>query len=471
MSQTNKRPTRAQPDSLPTVTTVREAVLRALINIHQGAYINLELPTWLQIIPQTHSADRGLLTELLYGTVRQQLYLDYFLARWSKQPLERLEVPLLCALRLGAYQIRFSDRIPPHAAVAATIDALKMVLPTAAGYANAVLRQACQEELWDIPLPEASAAGLAVRYSHPQWLVERWLKRWGLAATQAMLQQNNQPPVLWLRLNPLTCTAADRSALTVFQPDEADSTQQTTHPYIRTIAGVPEAIGFSQEAPLDTIHQLLRQGKLSVQDSGAMYIARSLEPLPGERILDLCAAPGGKSCHLAELMSDIGTVVAMDIHPGRSALISRQAERLKLNSIQTIVGDATVPWQGEAFAKVLLDAPCSGTGVLRRKVDARWSKDASQLGELQQLQRRLLAAAYQAVAPGGKLLYSTCSLEAEENEANIRWLLAEFPDLELTPLPSTLPFSDIPGADRGVATLLPTNNDSDGFFLALLKRQ
>ena len=434
-------------------TTARAAALQALQRIDEGAFVNLELQSWFRRCPHWEAQDRSLFTELLYGTVRWQYYLDHFLARWSSQALDHLEKPVLAALRLGLYQIRFLNGIPDHAAVAETCEVLKQVLPRAVGYANAVLRKATRETAWVVQAPKESVLWLAISYSHPEWLVQRWLKRWGYAETEQMLTDNNNAPLLWLRENRIK---------------KAEHSQDILHAEgVRTVSGLPEAYGLEGVA-LRTIQPDIDNGSLTVQDLSAMLMAHILAPKPGQKVLDLCAAPGGKSCQMAELMEDQGRVVAIDLHPHRVELIQAQAKRLNLSIVEAVCHDAQKPWREGEFDRVLLDAPCSGTGVLRRKVDARWSKSPEQLVELQKLQRSLLHTARKAMKPGGYMLYSTCSLEAEENEANIRWLLGQYPELKLTPFEHPA-LTHVEGPSLGYMTVTSRWNESDGFFMALFQ--
>ena len=434
-------------------TTARSAALQALLRIDEGAFVNLELQSWFRRCSHWEAQDRSLFTELLYGTVRWQLYLDHFLTRWSSQTLDHLEKPVLAALRLGLYQIRFLNGIPDHAAVAETCEALKKLLPRAVGYANAVLRKATRETAWEVQAPKESARWLALSYSHPEWLVQRWLKRWGFVETEKMLQDNNNAPLLWVR------ETRQKPAL--------DSKDILHAEGVRTVPGLPEAYGLEGVA-LRVIQKDINGGCLTVQDLSAMLMAYVLDPQPGQKVLDLCAAPGGKSCQMAELMEDKGRVVAIDVHKHRVELIDAQAKRLGISIIETECHDAEQPWREGDFDRVLLDAPCSGTGVLRRKVDARWSKTPEQLVALQKLQRNLLHTARKALKPGGYLLYSTCSLEAEENEANVRWVMGQYPELKLTPFHHPA-LQGLEGPSMGYVTVTSRWNESDGFFMALFQ--
>lgn len=435
----------------------RDAALTTLLRVSEGAYVNLEVQKTLRQQGRWLRAEKNLYTELAYGCVRWQLYLDHFLSRWSSQELDHLEAPVLAAIRLGLYQIRFLSGIPNHAAVAASCEALKRLLPRAVGYANAVLRKAVQEQDWRIDAEPGSPRWLSIAYSHPQWMVERWLKRWGREETERLLERNNQIPPTWMRVNGLK-TKQD-AFFQALRDKEID---------FERIESLPEAFRLV-DTPVEALKEEMAEGLISVQDVGAMVMAHALQPQAGMRVLDLCAAPGGKSCQIAELMENQGHILAVDLHEARCRLIEGQALRLGIGIIETRCQDARELDASPIYDRVLLDAPCSGTGVLRRKVDARWQKSADQFAELQLLQRQLLDAAARTLKPGGILLYSTCSLEAEENEANIRWFLAKYPAFALVPFPDHPALQSLSGADLGLATVNGSFGDSDGFFLALLQ--
>lgn len=309
--------------------------------------------------------DKALLTTLVYGATRWRRELDWLIDRCA----ERVHPEIRQHLRIALFQIRHLDKIPRHAAVNEAVELAKGVSRKSAGFVNAVLRKAA-----DLDLPDA----VGVRTSHPDWLVERWRRRYKGAQLDAILAADNSILPLTIRLNPLRGSPAIE------------------------IEGDPAA------------DPRFAEGLYTVQDETSMKVAPLLDPKPGERVLDLCAAPGGKTTQLAELMGGKGVVVAVDL-PDRIGLVAEAAKRLGLANIECVAGDgATVAFK-EGFDAVLVDAPCSNTGVLARRPDVRWRLKEKDIAGAVVVQRALLANAARLLKPGGRLVYSTCSLEPEEN--------------------------------------------------------
>ena len=309
--------------------------------------------------------DKALLTTLVYGVTRWRRELDWLIDRCA----QRVHDEIRQHLRIALFQIRHLDKIPRHAAVNEAVELAKGVSRKSAGFVNAVLRKAA-----DLALPDA----VGVRTSHPDWLIERWRKRYPGAELEAILQADNAVLPMSVRPNPLKPAAP----VDVEGDPAADPT-------------------FSQ-------------GGYSIQDETSMKVAPLLDPKPTERVLDLCAAPGGKTTHLAELMGGKGLVVAVDL-PDRIGLVAESAKRLGLGNIECVAGDGALIAFKEEFDAILVDAPCSNTGVLSRRPDVRWRLKEKDIAGAAVLQRKLLANAARLLKPGGRLVYSTCSLEPEEN--------------------------------------------------------
>lgn len=433
----------------------RQAAFLLLKKAEEGAYVNLELSQLLnqRIIVDL---DRGFTTELTYGCLKQQAWLDFFLQKWLMRPLSQLDRPILIALRLGLYQIHFMDRIPAHAAVSETVDLIKEEFPYAAGMVNAVLHKALKQEDWSVRSKKGKAGWLSITYSHPLWMIHRWLKRFGEEDTEALLQANQKTPQTFVRVN----------TLKILPKDLLESLQERQVP-VRKSGLFDECLLL--EGPVQKIEEDLSRGSVVIQDIGAMMISRILDPQPGEKILDYCSAPGGKATHIAALMLNQGAVVALELHQHRVELIERLAKRTGASIIQSLQHDGTQPLNSvDQFDRVLLDAPCSGTGVLGRKVDARWQKTYEQLADLVHLQQALLKQAYACLKPGGVMIYSTCSLEWEENEKNIQWFLEEEPTASLESF--ELPTPEKEKAPEGFYTILPQKFGGDGFFIAKLRK-
>lgn len=432
----------------------RALAIRVLERVENGrAFLNLALDSELSRARGLDPRDAALVTELCYGAMRRQLALDCGLANFSKKRLSRIEPRVLCALRVGAYQL-FYLRVPRRAAVAETVEALKQVGSSrAAGFANALLRKLSQ--LDELPVPPASdwVAQLAVRESHPQWLVARWVDRFGRQAAEAMISANNRPAPLTVRANPTRNQRIEllerlaRAGLTV-RPTTA-SPQGVT---IAAPGNVRELPGYAE-------------GLWQVQDEAAQLVVQYAAVADGSRVLDACAAPGGKACQLAER----AIVVANDIHRGKLRKLEAEAERLGLRDrIELLEHDAATPFPErlKKFDAVLVDAPCSGLGTLHRHPELRYRRKESDIPRLVRLQRAILDSCRQVVSPGGLLIFAVCSPEPEEGEHQVDWLLRAHPEFALEPPPGVL---ELP-LERGFLRTLPGEQSWDGFFAARLRR-
>jgi 16S rRNA (cytosine967-C5)-methyltransferase len=419
------------------------------VRVEGGAYSNLVLPALLRA-SDLDARDRGLVTDLVYGTLRQQGQADHLLAGASHRPLADLDPPVRAALRLGTYQLL--NGTPPHAAVSATVEALSgWAAPgsvrRAAPYANAVLRRVAALGP-DWPWPDGDGPdAVAVRTSHPRWIVELLRRDLGDDA-EAVLHSANEPPAVTLRPNLLRTTP---DALAAELPGGEAGTLVPTALLVR---GVGDLAGLPAVA----------EGRATPQDQASQAVAAAVGARPGERVLDLAAAPGGKTTALAEAMGDDGVVVAADINPGRAARVRQAADRLGLRSVRVVAADARrLPLAGPGFDRILLDAPCSGLGVLRRRPEARWRLDPSEVDRLAGLQRELLTAAVARIRPGGLVAYSVCTLSREETLDIDIWAAETFPGFTAAPHPGP------PWRPHGRgALLLPTAAGTDGMFLLLL---
>lgn len=433
----------------------RALAIRVLERVETGrAFLNLALDAELSRARRLDPRDAALVTELCYGAMRRQLAVDHALAHFSNKPLTQIEARVRCALRVGAYQL-FYLRLPKRAAVAETVEAVKQLGSSrAAGFANALLRKLSQLE--ELPLPPASdwLAHLAVRESHPHWLVARWADRFGRQAAEGMVSANNRPAPLTVRAN---ATRTRRDAL-LEQLARAGLTARPTaaSPQGVTIAGP----GNIRELPG------YREGLWQVQDEAPQLVVQYAAVADGCRVLDACAAPGGKACQLAER----AFVVANDIHRGKLRRVEAEAERLGLRDrIELLEHDATAPFPKrlKQFDAVLVDAPCSGLGTLHRHPELRYRRNESDIPRLVSLQREILDSCRQAVSPGGLLVFAVCSTEPEEGEQQVDWLLRANPEFALEP-PSGGPSLPL---ERGFLRTLPGKQSWDGFFAARLRRR
>lgn len=402
-------------------------------------------------------ADEAFATELVYGTLRHRGQIDWALARTLHRGLDSLPPRIREVLRLGAYQLTCLSRVPARAACDETVELARRVgHPGTVSLVNAVMRRlAASPPAW--PAPADTAEAIAVRWSHPEWLVARWLARLGPDETRALCAANNETPPSWVRLNTLRGTLRELDA-------RLRALEIETQPSAR----VPEARRVTAGSP-DARDAAYAAGLTTPQDEGSMLVARLVAPRPGEFVIDACAAPGGKTTHLAALMDGRGRVLACDVLQRKLDTVARQCARLGVGCVETRVLDAARLGEAcpAAADRVLVDAPCSGLGVLCRRPEIRWRIRPGDLGPLAVRQGRLLAGAAGAVRPGGRLVYSVCTLEPEEGRAVIAAFLAATPEFEPDPI-DDWPFAtpDAPGT----ALLYPHRTGTDGFFVAALRR-
>ena len=404
------------------------------------------------------SRDASLATRLSYGVIQNRMLLDYYIDVWCSQRADHLEPVVLNILRIGAYQILFMDKIPHSAAVNEAVEMVKRWgRPKAAGMVNAILRKFVANWM-DMPaLPQGTTADyLSVRYSHPKWLVQRLLDILGPEETEQYLQKNNDIVPTTVQVNPLKTTAEKLEKELI-----AAGAAVKQHPWQ---AGCFEVSGTGDLENLTAF----REGRFTVQDAAARLVATVAQPGQTDRVMDVCAAPGGKSFALAMDMGDKGDILSCDIHPHKLKLIENGAARLGLHSVRTALADA-----GESHAAwiaaadlVVADVPCSGLGIIRKKPDIRY-KDPKELKNLPKIQRRILENAAIYVRPGGTLVYSTCTVLPEENENVIQSFLAIHPEYELTPFELPLPI----GKTDGQLTLWPQRFGTDGFYICRMKRK
>lgn len=359
--------------------------------------------------PSLSDVDRGLVTELFYGVLRHRSALEWRLAACSSRPLTRVAPPTRTLLRLGAYQLIFLTRIPASAAVNETVRLAKsMAPPPDVGFVNAVLRSLDRRkaELVVPGLLERPLDHLTAEYSHPVWLVRRWLKRFGLQRTRRLCEANNTIPPLTIRANTLVTTR--ERLLEVLAQEGVQAAP---------CAVSPQGVVLRGGSPTAT--RAFTQGWYYIQDEAAQLVGYAVAPRPGERVLDACAAPGGKAIHLAELMGDCGEVVAADVSPARLALVEENCRRMGVKSVRTVAADLSRPGAAAAlgaFDRILVDAPCTGLGVLRRHPEGKWQKSEGLIARYAATQSAILRSVAPLVKPGGVLVYSTCSTEREEND-------------------------------------------------------
>jgi 16S rRNA (cytosine967-C5)-methyltransferase len=398
--------------------------------------------------------DRALAMRLAYGVVQRKATQDHIIAALADRPVSRLEPGVLAALRLGVLQLAFMDRVPAHAAVTESVELAKRASRRGAGLVNAVLRRATGEARQLVAaLPEGTPEQAALRHSHPVWIAQVWFEALGADEARALMAAGNEPAEAAVRANTLRTDAATL----------ADRLPIPSHPAER----LPE--GLVLDAPFDAFSSPLhQQGLFMPQSRAAIAVARALDPQRKDTILDLCAAPGGKTTHLAALLRNEGRIVAVERHPGRAEALRRTAHRLGATSVEVRTEDAARP-QGETYDRILVDPPCSDLGTLAARPDARWRKDPETLDGLVKLQAAILESAAHALRPGGILVYSTCTISPRENELQVAAFLDRHRDFGVDDVPSDLPVWNHPSVPRLMQTL-PHRDGTDGFFIARLKR-
>jgi 16S rRNA (cytosine967-C5)-methyltransferase len=399
--------------------------------------------------------DRAFAMQLAYGTVQRRATLDHICALLSRRDPGALEPPVLAALRLGLFQLLLLGAVPDHAAVNESVELAKRSSRGGAPLVNAVLRRAAREGRAILDgLDDRTSAGAALLHSVPEWLAERWFAELGADDARALLRRINAPAESVVRANSLV-TSADEALARLPVPAMATGTP-------------PEAIVL--DAAFDTqSSELWREGAIMPQSRASMLVSHVLAPAAGERVLDLCAAPGAKTTHLAALMRDRGELVAVERHPGRADALARTCDRMRARCVRIVVGDAAAPRAGAAFDKVLVDPPCSGLGTLQSRPDIRWRATPDGVAGLAAVQQQILAAGASATAPGGAIVYSVCTISRQEGQEVIERFLRERPEFTVDEVPSAFPGWSHP-SDEPYLQLLPHRDGTDGFFIARLRR-
>ena len=429
--------------------------------------------------------DAGLATEITLGVLRQRALLDFLAERLAKRKAAALDLEVLIALRMGLYQMRYLERVPASAAVNESVELVKRAgKGSAAGLVNAVLRRAAEPGFAGAPLDSMVppslplAERLAILHSHPEWLVQRWLARWGEADTIALLESNNRPP----------------SVAGVFHfPESGDSDERSLRAQgVRILPGRWMRTAFRVEAGVAAGTTEFRQGRISIRDEASQQVTHFLGVKRGDSVLDLCAAPGGKTAELALDTGASGEVVAADISGARLRAMGGQLQRVmqpaQLRRITMTQLDATLPLPfARKFRRILVDVPCSGTGTLGRNPEIRWRLTAADLTRLQATQVAMLRSAIGALQDGGRVVYSTCSLEEEENEEVVEAVMegvgtvmkerAELRRLSREEMEKELAPHLVEGAragelidEKGAYRTFPPRHGVDGFFAVALEK-
>jgi 16S rRNA (cytosine967-C5)-methyltransferase len=507
---------RARPST--TIAPARRCAYTVLRRVFErGAYADRALRAEAGTLDRR---DRALAARLSYGSVQRRGTLDHLIALLAAREIGRLDAPVLAALRLGAYELLYLGGSPDYAVVADAVQLSKQHGRAGHGLVNAVLRRAAREGPALLgALSDETPEQAAIKHSHPEWIARLWWRELGAAHARALMAHDNEPAELALRANTLLMDAPELAARLAGASGEGphggppgDGPPGGDPSRRRGTAGtvschldpqIPEAVVL--DSPLD-VHgsALWRAGAFVAQSRAAMLVARALAPRAGERVLDLCAAPGGKTTHLAALMEGQGEVVAVERNRSRAAALVRTALRLHAGNVRVEVRDAAIARPGgPGFDRVLVDPPCSGLGTLQARADLRWRATPASAAEMSRLQGAILAAGGRALRPGGVLVYSTCTISANENEHVIAAFLDSHRDFSLDDLAAELPAFALPPSpwprdreadrqpgrepDRGASSAAPSRPSSPpaapgavltlphrdrtaGFFIARLRR-
>ena len=436
---------------------VRDAALSILMEINENqAYSNLLLHRTIEKY-NIEAKDRGLLTELTYGTLQHRMTLDYYLEPFVRGKLDSWVRELL---RMSLYQIVYLTRIPPHAVVHEAVEIAKRhghkrIAPTVNGILRSVLRKGVRS-LDDL---EDGVAKISIETSHPEWLINRWIELYGEADATAMAHENNNAAPISMRVNTVKMT-----------PDEAVVALQSEGFEVSRGEVVAESLISDSGNPANT--EAYKKGLVTIQDESSMLPVNALDLAPGMKVLDMCAAPGGKTTHIAEKMNNEGEVFAHDIHEHKIKFIEANAERLGLSSITAKSGDSRklVDLYGESsFDRILVDAPCSGFGVIRRKPEIKYVKTEADIEGLLTIQEELLDAAEKLIKPTGIIVYSTCTVEYKENRGMVEKFLKNHPGMQLIPLPN-LQGNQKLAIEEDTLQVLPHHFGGDGFFVAAFRK-
>ena len=457
------RPRPPTQDIHVTTTNPRRAAFDLLLRVEkEHSYADILIDRELSI-GALQGPDRGLLTELVYGVLRRRGTLDHIIDQFSSTKVEKLERAVLILLRLGLYQELYLDRIPVSAAVNETVKLAHTLAPRAAGFINAVLRRGDRDRAAiRYPDPGTDPAGsLAARFSTPRWIAEMWIEQLGPEEAESLAQAILTTPPFTVRVNTLKTSLEALRERLACEGVAAEAARFS-----------PCALHLSGPVQLASLASF-REGLFTVQDESSQLASIFLAPRPDERLLDICAAPGGKTTHLAQLMEDRGTILACDAAPRKLELIEETAARLGLTIITTLPLNATRPLHplGEGkFDRILVDAPCSGLGVLRRNPEGKWWKTFQNVAELAAIQKAILGNVADRLAEGGTLLYATCSTTREENEAVVDDFLSRRSDFVLEDLRELFPNYKELFTEQGCFRSWPHRHGMDGFFAARLRR-
>ncbi|MBR4858523.1 MAG: 16S rRNA (cytosine(967)-C(5))-methyltransferase RsmB [Clostridia bacterium] len=437
--------------------SARQVAFEALLKIHRdGAYSNLVVDSLLKDNPDMDERDKAFVCNIVYGTLDRLILIDYNLGLYLNQPVKKLKPELHTILRMGTYQLLFMDKVPSRAAVNESVNLAKVNKSSfAASLVNAVLRRVSDN---GVRLPdggEDDPAYLAVKYSCPQWIISLWIDAYGLENAVALAEKALEPAPIVIRVNTTKIT-----------PDELIWKLAEEGVIAEKSDIVPETLIISNTGSVEEL-EAYKQGLFHAQDIASQLCCVALDAQNGETVFDLCSAPGGKTFTTAEKMNNTGVIRAFDIYQSRVELIRNGAKRLGLDNVYSYLSDAAIFNENYGMAdRVLCDVPCSGLGIIRRKPEIRF-KNQSEINCLPEIQYRILCNATKYLKPGGRLVYSTCTLNPKENSEICDKFLAEHPEFSAVEVLTDLPRY---GESDKYLTLMPHIHNTDGFFIAAFRK-
>ncbi len=440
----------------------RQLALKVLVDINKkDAYSNIELN---KIGKGLDPRDENLIRELVYGVIENRLYLDHVITKASKIRLKKLHPHILDIVRMGLYQIIFMDRIPDSAAVNESVKlAKKYGHRGSVGYVNGILRAIIRDKDRFTHIDkEDMVSYISIKYSHPEWMVKRWIGEFGLDFTESLCKANNERPLLNIRVNSLKISRQDLKA----RLEEKGMTLKEGQ-YARDCLII-------QEAQNITGLQEFKEGLFTIQDESSMLVGQIMDPREGSTLLDVCSAPGGKATHMAQIMGNKGLVISRDIYQHKLSLIRENSKRLGIDILKVENHDA-LERDEELIGKVdylLIDAPCSGLGLIRRKPEIKWQRREEDIAALSRLQYDIISNVKDYIRLGGNLVYSTCTIEKDENINLIKRFLEENPNFKLVSLENSLDHKDkLANLKDGYLKLYPHIHGTDGFFIAKMIKE
>jgi len=436
-----------------TISPARVAAFAALKQIEDGKFSSVALA---EHESQLSPLDRALCHELVLGVLRWQLQLDEIIQHFSQRKIDSIDPPVRRALRLGIYQLRFLSRVPASAAVNESVNLVNRArVSSARPLVNAVLRRATREPDYS---PSANISDpierIAIETSHPRWLIERWSRAFGIEQTESFARANNETPVTAIRV---VASAGDEERV-LEQLRSAGATLSRS----AVTTGAWRVSGATRK-----VRELAEIGAIHIQDEASQLVAEVVNAQPGDRVLDVCAAPGGKTTLIAE-RAQAGLVLATDASERRLSTVAQTVELHRLNNVRLMIVDARepLPFPIQSLDRVLVDAPCSGTGTLRHNPEIRWRLKCDDIDELAQQQLQFLMNASQAVKRSGLLVYSTCSVEQEENEGVVEQFLTRMPEFRQM----SVSVNERLMVPSGAARTWPQRDGTDGFFITSFRR-